>query len=480
VAYRKKEHLTAEQIRERVDRIMDDWRSFPDFAHLFDAVLSANGISERAFAEQFSRATGSATSETKIHDIRHGNTRPPYQLIAGIVDHALLSLDPKRLAPAAGGQRSGDHRAALFGAANLIEVTPDSVREWNSEVLAAWDRRRQDGPNSSVTWKQLINKLLSFHMQAGRWRHSDIAEAANAVIGDASFDEERLHHLLSHASAMPTAVERRALARSAGLDSAQTDRIEAAIEYGLMPLSHSATCTPFSALFKELLARLRAAGISQVRLVSHSTPPGRTEPDLSASCISSWKTGRSRPTVAGLRGLVRALDRCREPGGEPLVTPEEVRNLVRLAGFSIEELAATTHDVVARINEDTRLKPLLSAIRNAADLSVPTSVLSAASSQNGADAEQRQWRMLKDWENEGSDTSPNPTQVRGLLEHYNRLLFAKGHPQMTVAEIDKVIAVAERDREDGRKRGFRKRAAEYHPLLPRRTITPDFDGGPTR
>lgn len=76
--------------------------------------------------------------------------------------------------------------------------------------------------------------------------------------------------------------------------------------------------------------------------------------------------------------------------------------------------------------------------------------------------------------------SPTPAQVGELLTRYNRLLRAAGTPELTADEIQRVLEVAQRDREDGQQRGFRKRLQEYRPPSPRCIIRPDFDGDQSR
>jgi hypothetical protein len=455
---------------------MEDWRSYPDFAHLFAALIEANNISEMAFAQQYSQRTGIDLSEAVVNRIRHGAIRPSYLFVTAIADRALLSLDPEQMRP------GGVHRIAFFAAAGLIEVTPASVKQWNEEVLASWQRQcEQTLARPRITWRELMGKLLSLHCQGGRWSQRDIADAVNALPGcDGTMTVRRIKDILSDRTAVPTRAERLAVAKVAGLDPAQAHCLEAAVDDGILPLTPTPSPSPFSALLGDLLGHLHQAGISQAQLIARTLPLGRTEPALSATTLSMWKQGRTHPTLATLRALAKALEQCQDRAHHPLVTAEEIRQLVSLAGFSLDDLAATTHDIVARINGATRLKPLLSALRNAADLNVAMPALDSETARGHAGKDARLAPLLKNWECEGRTNSPSLAQVGELLTRYNRLLRAAGRSELSAEEMQKVLEVAQKDREDGQQRGFVKRAHERHPPSPRRTIRPDWDDGQGR
>jgi hypothetical protein len=129
---------------------------------------------------------------------------------------------------------------------------------------------------------------------------------------------------------------------------------------------------------------------------------------------------------------VSGLERCRDGENRRLVTDEEIRQLVSAAGFSLADLAATTHDVVGRIDVTTRTKPLLRALRNAADLNVPATALNNGDGGNGS---VNFAVMVPQWENEAKPVSPTPSQVLDLLACYNELLQARGQVELTAEEM---------------------------------------------
>lgn len=476
LAGRRKAHLSPQEIRERVNQVMDAWQSSPDFAHLFSALLTANDITHRAFAQSYSQATGHPLSETRVSDIAHGNLQPTYAFVSGIADHALLSLGPEGIRP------GGQYRTALFAAAGLIEVTPDSIKQWNEEVLANWQRQRTLSPaRPPLPWRELMGKLLSFHCQGGRLSQRDIAAAMNALPDlHCQVTIQRCRDILSVAGTVATYAERLALERVAGLDPSQINRIEAAVEDGSLHLGQRPQASSFAALLDDVLGRLRAAGVSQRQLSLRTAPPGQSDPDVSPECLSQWKQGKTRPTLASLRALVHGLERCHDRANRPLVTADEIRNLVSAAGFTREDLAATTHDLVARINGATRLKPLLAALRNAADINIPMSAIDSDIARGNSDTEVRLAHLLQQWESEGRPSIPNPGQVRDILTRYNRLLLAAGKTELAEEEMQKVLEVAQRDRQAGQQHGFLNRLREHHPPTPRRTIRPNLDDGHSR
>lgn len=61
--------------------------------------------------------------------------------------------------------------------------------------------------------------------------------------------------------------------------------------------------------------------------------------------------------------------------GRPIVSVQQLNALAEGAGLSLRDLDATTHDITARIDGVTRIKPLLTSLRNASDLPVPRSAL---------------------------------------------------------------------------------------------------------
>jgi ribosomal protein L12E/L44/L45/RPP1/RPP2 len=475
----KRQGLTKEEIRERVDEIMDAWQSYPDFASFFSDLLDATGTTVRAFAQQYTEATG---RRTNVSFLRIGQLRPSYQFVSDIANHALLSLTPERLRPADEDHSAGDHRTALFTVAGLIEVTPESIRQWNQEVIGGWQRRCEQQPRDfQPTWGDLMHKLLGFQTQGRRLNHEEVASLVSAhITTDCTINTSRLSQLLNNGG-VPSRGERLALAELAGLTPAQSDVIESAVQEGNLPLGMKAANSAFSTLFNTILARLAAYGITQEELSLSTVPPSASEPELQESAISMWKHAKSRPTLGSLRSLIHGLEHCHDQLHRRLISSEEVHQLVSAAGCSIDDLTATTHDIVARIDDRTRIKPLLSALRNAADLSVPTSAIDGTEAQSRRAAESRRLvSRLKRWERDAEPETPTPEQARDLLTRYNRLLHANEQDKLSASEIQKVMTVARRDHPAPLPKGFRRITLQHTPLSPRRTMTPDLDDGPTR
>lgn len=325
-----------------------------------------------------------------------------------------------------------------------------------------------------------MSKLLAFHSQGGRRTHQDFANAANALSAPAVvLQEERISHLLAGRNP-PSAEERHALERVAGLNTEQMNLIETAVEAGNLSLTRTPPRSAFSWQFADLLDRLRSSGISQRQLLRYTVAPGETVPQLSESSLSAWKVGRTNPTQAFLRILVDALERCHDRRGHRLVSPDEVRSLVESAGFTEFDMMATSHDIVARIDASSRLKPLLSALRNAADVNAPRTVVPGAPAESDQHGQPFGRASLAAWERDASAQSPTPSQVHDLLARYNDLLREKDQAELSTEEIERVIGVARRDREDGLHRGFARRVQESHPTTGRRIITPDIDDPPSR
>jgi hypothetical protein len=467
VAYWKRESLSPDQKQERVDSVMSGWRSYPDFAHLFDALLQANQMTDSEFRSQFEKTTGHHISEKTIRNVRSGFQQPSYQFVSDLADHALLSLDPQRVQRPQEGLPPADLRVALFATAGLIEVTPESTAHWNEEVIAGWQRRLQ---SQSVTekpvWREIMLKLLEFHMQGSRRTQADIVHDAHVPPDPNApeFNLDRIRGILVN-NGVPTAAERVGLAQAVGLNHDQITIIESAIENGQLEIGPRIRASPFSKLFDDLASRLRDNGITLRDISTRSTPLGGDTPAVAPTTLSNWRTGRTHPSLSAFRGLVRVLERFQNT-----VSQSEVEQLIKASGFSPAELSATTHDIVAKINGETRLKPLLASLRNASDLDVSLPQVEVRHTN----------KSLAAWELEAIPDYPSQSQLLELLELYNSILRDKGQQELSAEEIQRVMTVGDRDREDGLARGFMKRAHEHRPPVARRTITPDFDSGPTR
>jgi hypothetical protein len=265
-----------------------------------------------------------------------------------------LHFDPTRIQPADGGRLAGEQRVALFTVAGLIEVTPESMREWNREVLAGYRRRiESDSRRPLPRWGDLMTKLLSFPMQRGRQSYEDIADHCNGN-GAPIFPTFHRLNALVHNRRTPTEVERLALYRYAGLDAGQIAAIENDITTGRIPLGFARRRTPSAAALHSILDKLAAQGGTLTQLALRSAL--QHAPDaipVSQSNLSAWRYGRELPTLASLRALTEVL---RQVGPGQLanpVLPAEIDGLLRASGFHPRDLTDTTHQIIDRIGEFT-------------------------------------------------------------------------------------------------------------------------------
>jgi hypothetical protein len=441
---------TDEEIRDRVGRVMAGWGPGSDFAEVLSTVFQVCPFLDNVrFAQLYREQTGRPLDPAEFGKYRKGNVLPPYRFVADLADHALLlPIDPEPFRPAGDGRAPGERRVQLFASAGLIEVTPESTRQWNREVLARYGQLRAAPPPRTVpTWHQLMHKLSSFHLQGRRTTVASLAEEARAATGDPSlFPAKRLANLLNDSETAPTEKERAALYRVLGLDDYQVRSLEEGIEVGDVPLKEQYRSTPFSRHLGEVLDRLRMAGISTNCLARMTADPLSGQPGISHSAFSEWRRGATSPTLACLRDATRGLARCVGGDGRRLVPPEEVDALLREAGFEPAALTLTCHQVIAGVTTETRIQPLLSAIRNAADVSVPVSAVVAMDHEPQA----RPVRLpagqsMAEWETRPGKF-PTPEQLREMLTRYNFVLTEKGHPCLSSDEMERVVAVAERDR----------------------------------
>ena len=474
-----RESLSPEEIRERVDQVMTSWQSYPDFASFWSALLAAGGLtSDKKLASVYRNHTCQTISSQILTLYRAGGAIPPYPFIEELADQCLfLPLDAKLFRPATAAEPAGPYRTALFAAAGLLEVTPESTRDWNREVLAGYDRLRfRDSQVAILPWCQLVHKLVVFQMQGGRKTLGDLAAQARVVSHDpALFAGDRLEQLLKDKQSIPSEQERLALYQILGLDENQARHLEEAIEAGRLPWHTKHPPTPFSRQLTEIMDRLAAAGISSRQLARMTADPVTEEEAVSHTVLSTWKCGKKSPTLATLRAVTRALRRCAAQDGGRLVPDEEVGTLVRAAGFTPEELTANCHEVIGRVADQTRIQPLLWAIRNASDLSVPLSAVAERDHRPPLRAVQLpSERSIGDWEKETANAYPTASQVRELLDRYNLILEEKGRPAMTHEEIERVLVVADRDRQRWLERPQEVRVAQRR-QPGRRLLRPTFE-----
>jgi hypothetical protein len=271
------------------------------------------------------------------------------------------------------------------------------------------------------------------------------------------------------------------LAQTVGLTHAQIEQIERAIDSESLPLTPYAAPSAFATLLTDILGRLRQQGFNHPDIAYRTTPIAGGDPVFRPGILSAWKNGKAQPTLESVRGLIRALGRCKGKDGRSLVSQSELESVVSHAGFTAFDIAATTHDIIARIDTATRIKPLLSALRNATDLNVTMAAIDelVANPDNNV-AMTSIVPRLKHWENEASPTYPTSDEVQTLLSYYNALLRHNGHVELAASEMDAVVVVAVRDRDQGQRQGFRNRALEHRSTTGRRVISPGFDDGPHR
>lgn len=151
--------------------------------------------------------------------------------------------------------------------------------------------------------------------------------------------------------------------------------------------------------------------------------------------------------------------------------------LLKANGEINESFASRATQVTGSSISKNTIGLLRRGLRSAVDLDVS---MSAVANVGGQSATVRYVKNLSKWENESESVSPSLSQGANLLVCYNHLLREKGREELSDEEIQRVMEIARRHRQDGLAHGFRKRAHEYRPLAPRRTITPDFDIRPSR
>ena len=471
-------HLSPEQVRQKVDQIMDHWRSYHSFAPLLDALMDANGLGNPTLARQLTRQMGRTLSKSSVRQFRCGEREPSYSFIEDLLATNVLKLDSHRIRPAVGEQPAGNHRLALFSAAGLIEVTPASIRQWNQEVLSGFRRRIvSDSARPPLRWGDLMTKLLSFHMQGGRRSYDDIANGCNventAVHLDSDCATPRLLQLLRNART-PSEGERRVLYHYAGLEEVQIAAIEDGIATGTIPLGFTRRRTAFAAALASILDKLRSHKIPLAELAHRSVRlhvPGGDA--ILQTNLSAWRHGREQPTLAKLRSLTAVLRQLGHEDSSGPVTPAEIDSLLAAGGFRPEQLTDTTHDIIARIDEQTLIKPLLRALQLAIDTSRPMEEVHQRGAELGHTMPSVD--MLRKWEESGL-AFPTGEQVRNLLQIHNHMIRQNGFPSLSEEEIAKVVAVAERDHVRWQALSHTEKLAERRPHPRRQPPSAFFDG----
>jgi hypothetical protein len=437
---RRREGLTSDEIKSRVQAVMNKWQSYHTFADLFDALLIANDNMEtKRFARLYTERTGNMLGATSALEYRHGTRLPTYHVIADIINYNLLSLNPSTILPRTQSQPAGCHRVALFTAAGLIEVSPETVQEWNTEVIARHARLLQSERHGPLpTWRAIMQKLISFHTQGERVAQETFDQELRSDPASSKYAARRISALLA-GHAIPGELERLALAKLVMLTDDQVRYIEQGIEAGTIPIDNPVRLDAFAALLTDTLSRLRDRGICGEQLIRESALPGHNGPELTRATLSFWKNGKSSPTLHPFRGLVRALRRYL-PGCE-------IDALIAASGFTLFDVEATTHDVISRADGATHIKTLLAEIRNASDLSVPlTAIDDVGNGSAPRPVSLPRGITINCWERFDTPAYPTGEQVRELLERYSIIMRQKDARPLSTGEIEKVIALAEHQR----------------------------------
>jgi hypothetical protein len=267
-----------------------------------------------------------------------------------------------------------------------------------------------------------------------------------------------------------------ALASGVGLEQDQIAFIEEAIDAGSMSIRKPIEASAFSASFNDIIERLRASQISLAQLAARTGNPLTGESGVIPQVFSAWKHGRARPTLVNVRALAVGLRNCKDQRGGRLISENEIRLLIETAGFTAHEFTDTSHDVIERINETSHIKPLLRAIRNAADISIPSAALPFGST-GGMHLTAG---MVESWESDNAPYYPTGEQARALLQTYNAILRKKAHPPLTDPEIDLVSVVAERDRARWQALPPSQRRPGSTQQGRRQLPSPDLNNGPAR
>jgi len=413
-------------------------------------------------------------SKSIVQQYRLGEREPSYAFIEALLTTNALHFDPTRIQSADGGRLAGEQRVALFTEAGLIEVTPESMREWNREVLAGYRRLiESDSHRPLPRWGDLMTKLLSFHMQGGRQSYEDIADHCNGN-GTPIFPTFHRLNALFHNRRTPTEEERLALYRYAGLEDGQIASIEKEITTGTIPLGFARRTTPFAAALHSILDRLAGQGVTLTQLALRSARQHAPAAiPVSQTNLSAWRYGRELPTLASLRALTEVLRQFGPGQLTDPVMPAEIDGLLIASGFHPRDLTDTTHQIIARIDEQTRIKPLLRALQSAPDTCLPPKEVHRHGTELGY--EMPSVDMLRKWEESGQ-TYPTGERVRNLLLIHNCLIRQNGFLPLSEEEIGKVVAVGERDYANWQSRSHVEKLAEQRkPLAGRRPPSPSFD-----
>lgn len=381
-----------------------------------------------------------------------------------------LYLDPHRLEPANGTHPAGNQRLALFAAAGMIEVTPESVRQWNEEVLAGHRRLIESASDRALPrWGDVMTKLLSFHLQGDRQNYETIAARCNEAVSSV-----RITLLLPNRRP-PSESERLALYRYVGLDDNQVAYIEDGINSGIIPLGSFRQKTPFADALSPILDKLSTQGVSlrQLELRTKQLGVPGTSP-VNQPDLSTWRNGKNRPGLAKLRSLIAVLRQFGAARMTNPVTPEEIEGLIAASGFHPRDLSDTTHQIIARIHDQTQIKPLLRALQSASDTCISADEVHRRGTELGYSL--LSVPTLYRWEAASGDY-PSGEQIRELLQTHKCLMRRNGFPPLSDEEIAKVVAVAERDYARWQSLSHAEKLTECRPSRPRRQPpSPSFDG----
>ncbi len=323
---------------EKIKDIIDNHERYETLHDFVAALCGANEIKLTDLAKKLDfESIGGFSSSI----IRHPNAA--YRIAEKIWDQNLLHL------PKEGRERAAAENALFSKTKNHIHWTSENLAKHRMKVVAEIRQAvLEQGP------------LPFFHDVLRKLFPEELFSPATLDIG---IDAHRISHIFS-GRLKPTA-DYELLLSKANVPQ------EAFDDFRALPTGPLKRQTPFGEALKDSLEELglRHKDIESLSKDVRVDPEGK---GISGTNISGYKLGKISPTQPTMRILAKALtlkilEHIPDSVNE---YPPEIIYLIQSAGFKLEELFHTSHDVILNATLNDNLFDVIKSMRLATDINV--------------------------------------------------------------------------------------------------------------
>jgi hypothetical protein len=424
-----------ERINAATENVIDQYRYFHE---LLAALVKINDMESAKFARVLSDASGHEYSVSQIKRLLSGEHVPSYTFVEDLLKTNVLNLNPVWIRPKANEMDAGPTRESIFKLAGFIEVTAQTVDQFNAEVINRAKEYNERFPDRPFHWADIVKRMIEFQMQGGRLTFEEIEKVMN-VLNNGNFKPARLRYILNKNNTAND-TEKKAIYDFLNLIPEQREWLDGKdVGRGNLPTRE----TTFTRQFETITEKLLKEGFTLERLAEETTQLGKDIQPVTWKTMSQWRLGKKTPNINHMRTLVALLDRFTPAGSDQpkiqagIILKNEIDNLLKALGTNREALFATSDVIIAAARENpVPVSELMNTIRTAPDVNVNMKFEPLLFEGTVPDAKLKPGSSTPYW---------SQARLRREMEYFSAVRQARGYPPYTPDQIDDVRAIGERD-----------------------------------